>query len=1324
MKLAIVFDNRSRPETTGFYCRRALARQTDIEHLLPEELQAIPSGLFDWYLFVDDGLDYPIPDYLRPRAAWLIDTHLRFDRLLERFGHAELLFAAQRDGAIKLAEALQSDVQWLPLACDPDMHRPVACDQRFEIAFIGNLVGQQRVSLLDSLRQRYPRVRIEQAYFDDMAAAYCSARVGFNCSVENDINMRVFEIPACGLPLITNEIPYNGLEELFARGQELLTYSSREELFSCVERLLEDGNLLQSIATAGRRRVLRDHTYAQRMTRLLAAMNSFSGQTVVATKWREVPKPAPYFEHERPDLLEIIPETAGRVLDVGCGGGRLGQALRWRQSAHVTGIEPVVMAARHAKQRLDRLVESRIEDIPANAFERREFDCMIFADVLEHLRDPSTILKRCREWLADEGSVVISIPNSRHHSVVSGLLQGNWTYESAGLLDEDHVRCFTRREIEKLLFRCGFQVEQVRVVPGSGYSEWRDSDTRGRVMIGGLCIEGIPAEEAEEFYVYQYLLVASKRCMPRYGLTSIIIPTHNQVHYTKECVDSIQLRTGPNYELIFVDNGSTDGTVELLETIPNSRLVKNDANLGFARAVNQGLEIARGEYCLLLNNDTVASTGWLEGLLEVLTADTSTALVGPVTNNVSGCQQIPVSYTEISSMDGFAWDLRKHPRTQSCDRIVGFCMLFRRSLIDEIGKLDTRFEIGCFEDDDFCVRVARAGKRIVVATHVFIHHYGGATFRSLDTDFASIMESNRKRFEDKWYCGNSDSVASTSAGDLAYATVDTPDGQQLLKRRYPRISLCMIVRDNEDTIEDCLDSVFPWVDEIIIVDTGSRDRTIEICEQFGARVYHFPWCDDFSAARNESLKHAWGEWIFWMDSDDVLPEPQGERLRQLALGRHADNCLGYVVQVQCPSGVNGEMTVVDHVKLIRNRQDLRFEHRIHEQILPAIRRAGGEVAFTDIYVVHRGAIQSSEVRQRKIDRDFRILALDLQERPNHPFVLFNLGMTHENVGQFAEAEDYLRQCIEVSAAADSHVGKAWVLLASSVHAQGRLDEAVDICSRGIEQSPANAELIFRRAMVFHDLNHLEQAAQDYQAIERLSIGRTSYRSLDPGICSYKCFHNLGVVLEALGQQEEAHRYWMRAIETQPAFSGAWLAHARSLSRLKQSDRLHRLQELAAKTSALDDATVNIIYALNLEEQRRPHQAIDALLAAWRASGEHQCLEEACRMAFEAGLFDQARPLLEELTEIRPDDPAVLHNLGFCWRMLGNADEAERNLQRSFKLRPVSPSTAIELSNLLKEHGQVEDAIDVLRTAERYHPTHHDLLSALDELRMFPKSAPT
>ena len=118
MKVGLVFDNQQRPETTGYYCRRALGPLVDLERLLPHELDIIDHSIFDLFVFIDDGLDYVIPAQCRPRAAWAIDTHMDLSRCLQRFGDADFLFAAQQNGANALQHTLGRPVNWQPKASD------------------------------------------------------------------------------------------------------------------------------------------------------------------------------------------------------------------------------------------------------------------------------------------------------------------------------------------------------------------------------------------------------------------------------------------------------------------------------------------------------------------------------------------------------------------------------------------------------------------------------------------------------------------------------------------------------------------------------------------------------------------------------------------------------------------------------------------------------------------------------------------------------------------------------------------------------------------------------------------------------------------------------------------------------------------------------------------------------------------------------------------------------------------------------------------------------------------------------------------------------
>lgn len=241
-------------------------------------------------------------------------------------------------------------------------------------------------------------------------------------------------------------------------------------------------------------------------------------------------------------------------------------------------------------------------------------------------------------------------------------------------------------------------------------------------------------------------------------LVSIIILTFNQLPYTIECVESIQRHTQENYELIFIDNGSTDGTVQWLKTYrdqePTRRsLIVNDANRGFAAGCNQGLAAAHGDYLLLLNNDVVVTKGWLGGLLSCFRLRPDTGLVGPLTNNISGLQRLSVSPTEPQDgLDAFAerFKFQYGGRRIYQRRIVGFCMLFSRELFNKVGYLDESFGSGNFEDDDYCLRAELEGYRNVIAGDVFIHHYGSVSFRANKINYSNAMSGNRSIFNKKW----------------------------------------------------------------------------------------------------------------------------------------------------------------------------------------------------------------------------------------------------------------------------------------------------------------------------------------------------------------------------------------------------------------------------------------------------------------------------------------------------------------------------------------------------------------------------------------------
>ncbi|VYU41755.1 Chondroitin synthase [Clostridium tertium] len=234
--------------------------------------------------------------------------------------------------------------------------------------------------------------------------------------------------------------------------------------------------------------------------------------------------------------------------------------------------------------------------------------------------------------------------------------------------------------------------------------------------------------------------------------TSIIILTYNNFDYNKICIESIKKYTNNNYEIIVVDNHSTDGTVEWLKTQNDIRVIYNKENLGFPKGCNQGISIATGEEILLLNNDTIVTPKWLENLKECLYSSESIGAVGSVTNSCPNYQTISTDYASVEEMIQFAekYNECEPKKWEERLRLIGYCMLIKKDVIDKIGLLDERFTPGNFEDDDYSFRIRNAGYKLMLCKNSFIHHFGSASFEKISKEYSELLINNRKKFLEKW----------------------------------------------------------------------------------------------------------------------------------------------------------------------------------------------------------------------------------------------------------------------------------------------------------------------------------------------------------------------------------------------------------------------------------------------------------------------------------------------------------------------------------------------------------------------------------------------
>lgn len=456
-----------------------------------------------------------------------------------------------------------------------------------------------------------------------------------------------------------------------------------------------------------------------------------------------------YYEYNRPEVQELVNPGSKRILDVGCGSGVMAYELKQKLNAEVWGIELFEDAAQRAASKLDNVIQGKVEDA-IKQLPQNYFDTIIFADVLEHLVDPYEVIALIKLKLRKKGEIIASIPNVRHWTVIKNLIEGKWDYEKAGLLDKTHLRFFTLKSAVELFTNTGFNVLDIKATMDGKYEY--PADLMKAFKNSGYDISTLQ----EQSQYYQFLFKTQKITVQVEA--SIVIPVYNQLEATRQTIDSIYENTNIDFELIVVDNNSGEDVKnylnELADNKPNVKVIYNADNLGFPKAVNEGIEISEGKYVVVANNDIIVNKNWLNKFIEAAQTNEKVGIVSGISNAVSGVQiDENAKYQTTEEMKTYAAEIAAENKNQFWEfpRVAFLCTLIKREVIQKIGGLDERFSPGNYEDDDYCLRAQIAGYKTVIAKEVFIHHFGSKSFKADGDDkYNKLLNRNKNIFVDKW----------------------------------------------------------------------------------------------------------------------------------------------------------------------------------------------------------------------------------------------------------------------------------------------------------------------------------------------------------------------------------------------------------------------------------------------------------------------------------------------------------------------------------------------------------------------------------------------
>ncbi len=471
----------------------------------------------------------------------------------------------------------------------------------------------------------------------------------------------------------------------------------------------------------------------------------------------------------------------------------------------------------------------------------------------------------------------------------------------------------------------------------------------------------------------------------------------------------------------------------------------------------------------------------------------------------------------------------------------------------------------------------------------------------------------------------------------------------------PRLSVAMIVRDEEAVLAESIRSVESIADEIVVLDTGSVDNTVALARQLGAIVQQAPWTDDFSAARNRCLQNATGDWILWLDAGEQLDRETAEEFREF-LNTQAQPTKSYMLLVRMPpadSSASSEQAA--RLRLIPNRKDLRFEGRVRETLRPSVEAAGLGVDLAPGRILRHARTHDAARKIMLGHRDLKSVRLEASQvaGPMPIRLLLAEGDAHYNLGEQGAARDAFQSAVNASGRGSTEMLEAYYGLLTACGEDENVSELLlSTCLEALEIFPLDAQLLLAMGNYLQSNERLDLATRSFEmAVRYGQVDLETWHLTELPEIAATCQH---LTLQLEGKDDQARQVLEEALQRHP-----------------ESTRLRRhLIDLYIK-------------------QGRPEEAVAAADGLSLSHQEHLALQDAIRGACKAVNQEWAAALahLQAALAAGCNDPICLRWLAVTLLSNGQLEAAAPVLQLWQQVEPAN----VELQAYLDVIKQQETA---------------------------------